>query len=156
MSTDLLRRRAWMCCACATIAAAAGLGLSARSAEPTSEEHPFAVECYYRVRWGHTEEFLRLYRKNHLPVLKKSMEKGRILRLSAVRPRHHAPEESRWDYRVTIVFKDAAVAHDHSVEEELMKQLFPDQETFQNEERKRFEILEAHWDVPIEDFTIDE
>jgi hypothetical protein len=29
--------------------------------------------------------------------------------------------------------------------------LYPDQETFRREERRRFEILQAHWDVPIED-----
>jgi len=140
---------------CAILVVAGGLSLSA-SAEPPVEGCPFAVECYYRARWGQADEFIRLYRKNHLPVLKKSMEKGRILKLSAVTPRYHATGESRWDYRVTIVFKDAIVAHDPSVEEEIKKQLFTDQETFKKEEQKRFEILEAHWDVPVEGLALDE
>jgi len=27
--------------------------------------------------------------------------------------------------------------------------LYPDQETFKKEEQRRFEILLAHWDVPV-------
>ena len=52
--------------------------------------------------------------------------------------------------RVTIVFKnpDAAFAPS-SDEETIKKQLYPDQQTFYREERRRFEILLAHWDVPI-------
>jgi hypothetical protein len=156
MLNDLLIRRAWASRICATIAIAGGLGLSAWAAEPPAEGRPFTVECYYRASWGHADEFIRLYRKNHLPVLKKSMEKGRILKLSAVTPRYHATEDGRWDYRVTIVFKDAVIAHDPAVEEEVKKQLFPDQEAFKKEEQRRFEILQAHWDVPVEDVALDE
>jgi hypothetical protein len=31
----------------------------------------------------------------------------------------------------------------------LARHLFPDQETFRREEQRRFEILDAHWDVPL-------
>ena len=31
----------------------------------------------------------------------------------------------------------------------LKKQLFPDQETYAREEQRRFEILDAHWDLPL-------
>ncbi len=31
----------------------------------------------------------------------------------------------------------------------LKKQLFPDRDTFKQEEQRRFEILDAHWDVPV-------
>ena len=59
--------------------------------------------------------------------------------------------KARWglDYRVTIVFKNLAAAHDSSAEEAIIKKLFPDQETFRKEEQRRFEILIAHWDVPL-------
>jgi hypothetical protein len=156
MLNSMWIRRAWASRLGATIAIAGGLGLSAWAAEPPAEGRPFTVECYYRASWGHADEFIRLYRKNHLPVLKKSMEKGRILKLSAVAPRYHATEDARWDYRVTIVFKDAIIAHDPSVEEESKKQLFPDQESFKKEEQRRFEILQAHWDVPVEDVALEE
>ena len=115
----------------------------------TSAETPFAVEYYYKAKWGFADEFARLFRKNHLPILKKQIESGRILEIEAEKPRYHATEDGRWDFRVTIVFRSAAAAADASGEEALKKQLFPDQETFRREEQRRFEILLAHWDVPI-------
>jgi hypothetical protein len=84
------------------------------------------------------------------------MEEGRILRLSAVTPRSHAAEEGRWDYWVTIIFKDAVVAHDTAFDAGVRKDLFPDQEAFKNVEQRRFEILPAHWDVPVEDVALEE
>ncbi len=120
---------------------------AARAAAPA--EAPFVVEYYYKAKWGYAEEFARLFAKNHLPVLRKQVESGRILEVKAVKPRYHATEEGRWDYRVTIVFRSAAAAADASGEAAIARQLYPDQETFRREEQRRFEILLAHWDVPI-------
>jgi hypothetical protein len=72
-----------------------------------------------------------------------------------IAPRLHSTEDGRWDYRVTIAFKDAAIANDNFDTEALLKQLFPDQETYKKEEHRRFEILDAHWDVPIKDVNLD-
>jgi hypothetical protein len=110
---------------------------------------PFVVEYYYKVKWGHQEEFLTLFRKNHYPLLRKQIELGRMLQVTATVPRYHTTEDGRWDYRVTIVFKDAAAANENFDEAALAKQLYPDQETYKREEQRRFEILEAHWDLPI-------
>jgi hypothetical protein len=110
---------------------------------------PFVVEYYYKAKWGHADEFLRLFRKNHYPVLKKQVEMGRMLKVWMDRPRYHTTEDGRWDYRVTIVFKNAAVANEVFDEDALKKQLFPDQETYAREEQRRFEILDAHWDLPV-------
>jgi hypothetical protein len=132
-------------------------GVAAGRDEPAADSpQPLTLECYYRARWGDADEFIRLFRKNHLPVLKALVEKGRILKVSAVKPRYHGTEDGRWDYRVTIVFRNPAVAFDPSVEEALKKQLFPDQETFRAEERRRFELLSAHWDILVDDFALDE
>ncbi len=118
------------------------------------EDKPFAVEYYYKARWGYADEFMRLYKKNHLPVLKKEMELGRILQLSATSPRYHATEDGRWDYRVTIKWKSVGVTVDGFDSEALTKALFPDQETFKREEQRRFEILLAHWDLPVVDVDL--
>ena len=115
----------------------------------TRAETPFVVEYYYKAKWGFADEFARLFKKNHLPILKKQIESGRFLEVRAEKPRYHATEDGRWDYRVTIVFKSAAVAADSSGEDEIKKQLFPDQETYRREEQRRFEILLAHWDLPL-------
>lgn len=128
---------------------------NARARSPQKDQ-PYVVEYYYKTKWGYTDEFLRLFKKNHYPVLKKQIETGRILEVRAERPRYHTTEEGRWDYRVTIVFKNVAVAMDSSSEEAIIKQLYPDQETFRREEQRRFEILLAHWDVPIVGVSLDQ
>jgi hypothetical protein len=119
------------------------------------KEQPYVIEYYYKAKWGHADEFLTLFKKNHYPVLKKEMELGRMLRVTMVAPRYHATEDGRWDYRVTIVFKNAAVANDNFDSSTIIKQLYPDQETYKKEEQRRFEILDAHWDLPIKDVDLD-
>jgi len=116
---------------------------------------PFAIEYYYKAKWGHADEFLSLFKKNHYPVLKKEMELGRMLKVSMAAPRYHTTEDGRWDFRVTIVYKNAAIANDNFDSAPLIKQLFPDQESYKKEEQRRFEILDAHWDLPIKDVDLD-
>ena len=122
---------------------------NAQAPQARANEEPFVADYYYKAKWGYADEFIRLFKKNHFPILKKQIETGRILSVTAARPRYHATEEGRWDYRVTIVFKNMAAASDQASEEPIIKQLYPDQETFRREEQRRFEILIAHWDVPV-------
>jgi hypothetical protein len=107
----------------------------------------FAIESYYKVKWGHADEFISLWKTNHYPLLKKALEKGDIISITASRPRFHSSEETRWDFRVTVVFKTAALAFDENLTEPYKKQLYPDQESYKKAEQYRFEILLAHWDV---------
>jgi hypothetical protein len=123
--------------------------LAAEPFQADSAEKPFVVEYYYKAKWGYADEFIALFKKNHYPVLKKQMETGRIISVTCVKPRYHATEDGRWDYRVTIVFKNMAAASDQASEEYIIKQLFPDQESYKREEQRRFEILLGHWDTPI-------
>jgi hypothetical protein len=139
---------------------ALGLGMFLSVLSPThgqskSGDEAFVADYYYKAKWGFADEFLTLFKKNHYPVLKKQMESGRILNVTAVKPRFHATEEGRWDYRVTIVFKNMAAALDQASEEPIIKQLFPDQVTYKREEQRRFEILLAHWDVPVVGVPLD-
>ena len=118
-------------------------------------DKPYVIEYYYKAKWGHTEEFISLFKKNHYPVLKKEMELGRILKVIAVTPRYHTTEDGRWDFRTTLIFKNAAIANDDFDASTIIKQLFPDQDTYKREEQRRFEILDAHWDLPIKDYDLD-
>ena len=120
-----------------------------------ASEKPFVVEYYYKTKWGHADEFIALFKKNHYPVLKKEVELGRMLKVSAVAPLYHSTEDGRWDYRVTIVYKNATVAHDDFDSKALIKQMYPDQETYWKEEQRRFEILDAHWDLPLKDVDLE-
>src|SRR5450432_1504545 len=113
---------------------------------PSSKDY-FTIEGYYKVKWGHADEFISLWRANHYPLLKKAMEKGDIISITASKPRYHSSEETRWDFRVTIVFKTVALAFDENLTEPYKKELYPDQESFKKAEQYRFEILLAHWDI---------
>ena len=144
----------------ALVATAMGIawGAGAPSVQPQTADsngQPYTIEYYYKTKWGHADEFLALFKKNHLPVLRKEMELGRILRVTMTAPRYHATEDGRWDYRVTIVFKNAAIANDNFDSSTLTKQIYPDQDTFKKEEQRRFEILEAHSDVPVREVDLD-
>ena len=125
------------------------------SPQQNATDKPYAVEYYYKAKWGHADEFIALFKKNHYPVLKKEIEMGRILKVFAQVPRYHATEDGRWDFRTTIVFKNAQIANDNFDSAPLLKQLFPDQDSYKKEEQRRFEILDAHWDLPIKDFDLD-
>jgi hypothetical protein len=137
-----------------TILAFAGTGRLPAQTTPAADK-PFVVEYYYKTKWGHADEFIALFRKNHYPLLKKEVEMGRLLKVSAVAPVYHTTEDGRWDYRVTIVYKNAAVAHDGYDSAPLLKQIFPDQETYKKEEQRRFEILDAHWDLPVKEVNLE-
>jgi len=120
----------------------------AQSSQQNNEA--FTVENYYKVKWGFAEEFISLWKTNQYPLLKKAMEKGDILSVIAERPKLHSGEDTRWDFKVTIVFKTAMLAFDHELTEPYKKQLYPNLEKLAKDEKYRFELLLAHWDVMTE------
>ncbi|MEP6550947.1 MAG: hypothetical protein ABJB95_07175 [Gemmatimonadales bacterium] len=115
---------------------------------------PYTMEYYYKVQWGHQQEFLQLFLKNHYPLLQKNVASGRILSVKIETPANHMTEDSRWDYRVTLTFRNSALATTGNPDEAAwIRELWPDQQTFTREEQRRFEILLAHWDLPVTDIT---
>ena len=117
-------------------------------------DQPYSVEYYYKTQWGHQQEFLQLFLKNHYPLLQKEAGTGRILSVKIETPAYHATEDGRWDYRVTIRFRNSTVATTTNPDEErFIRELWPDQETYRREEQRRFEILQSHWDLPVTDIT---
>jgi hypothetical protein len=131
------------------------VSMFAQGAPPQgAADQPYTMEYYYKVQWGHQQEFLQLFLKNHYPLLKQGVESGRMVSVKIETPANHMTEDSRWDYRVTIRFKNSTVATSPDTEEEsLIKKLWPDQDTYKREEQRRFEILLAHWDLPVTDIT---
>jgi len=129
--------------------------LLAQGAPPQGgADQPYTVEYYYKVQWGHQQEFLDLFLKNHYPLLKRIEATGRIIGLKIDSPAYHTTEDGRWDYRVTIRYKNSTVATTANPDEEaLIKELWPDQEKYKREEQRRFEILAAHWDLPVTEIT---
>src|SRR3569833_246151 len=137
------------------IAIVSSAQLMAQGAPPQGgADQPYVVEYYYKTQWGHQQEFLQLFLKNHYPLLQKMVQSGRMVSVKIETPANHMTEESRWDYRVTIRFKNSTLATTANPDEErFIRELWPDQETYKREEQRRFEILLAHWDLPVGDIT---
>jgi hypothetical protein len=116
---------------------------------PAAPEQPVTAAYYYKVRWGFQSEFERLFFKNHYPILM-SQKGGRIRDVGVLRPTFHGDGRADWTFLVTITYANWAAFQANAAEEEaIAKRLYPDQETFKKEEQRRFEILDAHWDVPL-------
>jgi hypothetical protein len=112
------------------------------------------VWYFYKVRWGFQEEFVALFKKNHLPVLRAQQEAGRMTAVRTFAPTYHGDGRADWTFAVAITFPSAAAMNSPSNEDAIVKRLYPDQATFKKEEQRRFEILDAHWDVPLNELDL--
>jgi hypothetical protein len=110
---------------------------------------PITVAYYYRIRWGAIDEFIELFERNHWPILREQLARGRFTDVRAYAPRFHGDGRADWNFLVTITYRDWAAIEEHS-DAEIAARLYPDQATFRAEEAHRFSLLEAHWDVPLE------
>jgi hypothetical protein len=115
----------------------------------------FTIENYYKVKWGFADEFIELWKTNHYPLLKKAREKGDIISVVAEKPKLHSGEDTRWDFKVTITFRNAALAFDPNLTEPYKKELYPNTDKLVKDEKHRFELLIAHWDVMIEKIQLE-
>ena len=123
---------------------------------PGASKEYFTIENYYKAKWGHADEFISLWKKNHYPLLKKAREKGDIISVNAEKPILHSGEDTRWDFKVTIVFKNVQKAFDPDLTKPYEKLLYPDSEKLEKDEQHRFEILIAHWDVMVYQIPLDD
>ena len=127
-------------------------GYQARAQQNTVKNKDyFTIESYYKVKWGHAAEFINLWKQNHYPLLKKALEKGDIISITASEPKFHSGEETRWDFRVSVVFKTVNLAFEEDLLDMYKKQLFPDSEALKKSEQYRFELFLAHWDIETAD-----
>jgi hypothetical protein len=119
-----------------------------RAAQPAPAvvEKPYLEEWVYKVKWGHADDFFDVFKKYQIRILDREKELGSVLQYTVYRPGLHTSEDQRWDYRVLIVFKNQAATAQEAIVE---KQLFPDRAAFRREENRRWELVEAHWDLPI-------
>lgn len=147
-----------MAAAAAVVLAAAAAGVvTARAQAPAaqaSSQTERTVWYFYRVKWGFQDEFVGLFRKNHYPVLQAQVKNGRMTSVRTFVPTYHGDGRADWTFAVAITFKDSAAMNAPSGEDEIVRKLFPDQDTFKKEEQRRFELLDAHWDVPLNELVM--
>jgi hypothetical protein len=129
-----------------------GAALPAARAQSSSGER--TVWYFYRVQWGHQEEFLELFKKNHYPVLKEQMG-DRLVGFKAYVPQFHGDGRADWTFATELIFKNDEKFLAPSGEEAIARRLYPDYATFRQEESRRFAILDAHWDVPLREVSME-
>jgi hypothetical protein len=131
----------------ATIGAQAPAAQAASHAERT-------VWYFYKVKWGFQDEFVALFQRNHLPILREEIKSGRMTSVKTFVPTYHGDGRADWTFAVVITYKDVAAMNAPSGDDEIIKRLYPDRPKFEKEEQRRFEILEAHWDVPLNELDL--
>lgn len=124
-------------------------------AQSAKSETNFTIENYYKTKWGFADEFINLWKANHYPLLKKAIEKGDIISVTAEKPKLHSGEDTRWDFKVTIVFRNSEKAFDDNLTEPYKKLIYPDLDKLKKDEQHRFELLLSHWDVMVERVAVE-
>jgi hypothetical protein len=110
---------------------------------------PVEIAYYYRIRWDAVGEFKELFVKNHLPVLRAQQKTGRFLDIRMYEPKFHGEGRADWHFMSVLTFADWAAVGASVDENALARSIFPDFETYRREERRRFELMDAHWDVVL-------
>jgi hypothetical protein len=112
----------------------------------SSGDKPYLVEWVYKVKWGYADEFWQIFKKYQIATLNREKELGYVTSYTVYRPGLHTGEDSRWEYRIVITYKNISSSQHGS---EVEKQLFPDQAAMKRGENRRWELTEAHYDLPI-------
>jgi hypothetical protein len=114
-------------------------------APPASSDARPTVESYYKIAPSRADEWLQLYRTQHLPILKQRRREGHILEIIIYRPFLHQGEPA-WDFKVILTYRDFAALGDRTGFEAIERRLYPDWDAHQQAERHRWEITARHWD----------
>jgi hypothetical protein len=134
--------------ALALAALVAGVGsLAAAQTAPADASAPkeHTTWYFYTVKWGYQDEFLDLFQKNHYPILKAQLGTT-IKSIRTFVPKYHGDGRADWTFAVELTFTGREGG---PTDAQLAQQLFTDLRRFRQEEERRFAILEAHWDVPL-------
>jgi hypothetical protein len=123
-----------------------GSGPAAAQAPAPSASATKTVWFFYTVKWGFQNEFLDLFQKNHYPILKAQLDAGVYVSVKTFVPENHGDGRADWTFAVELVEAANPPTFDQDA---VLKKLYPDQAKFQKEEQRRFELLVAHWDVPL-------
>jgi len=129
---------------------------SSMQAQSDSQGREVIEVSYYKIKGGLKSEWLELYKKNHLPILRDHQRAGLILRIEIYEIAFHEAEPG-WDYKVVQQMKNwSALDEMEKRVEEVRKRLYPNKEQFDKEENRRWEITERHWDEIVRPVKMEE
>jgi hypothetical protein len=129
------------------------LGVRAQAPLGQSAGEPKTTWYFYTVKWGFQDEFVDLFQRNHYPVLKAREKAGGYSSVRTFVPEFHGDGRADWTFAVELVVPSNAPASPTT--EEIIAKLYPDRAKFEKEEQRRFELLLAHWDVPLNRVNLD-
>jgi hypothetical protein len=129
------------------------LALGAQAPPKQAGGEPKVTWYFYTVKWGLQDEFLDLFQRNHYPILKAREKAGQYTSVRTYVPEFHGDGRADWTFAVELVVPPGAPAT--PTDGEIIAKLYPDRATFAKEEQRRFEILAAHWDVPLNRLNLD-
>ncbi len=130
-------------------------GMAGRAQAPAQQAggQPKTTWFFYTVKWGGQDEFLDLFQRNHYPILKAMQKSGLYLSVKTYVPENHGDGRADWTFAVELT--EPAVRPASPTEDEIVAKLYPDRAKLQREEQRRFELLVAHWDVPLNHIDLD-
>lgn len=115
---------------------------------------PFVLEHSYWIIAGQTDHFIELFNRNKLPLLRREISEGRILWMRMTRPRLRSSDPAQPDFRLTVAWRNAAVAWDDLDPARFVRQLFPDPDRHAREERQREALVLRRSDVPVQELIV--
>ncbi len=123
------------------------LAVGAQAPPKQAGAEPKTIWYFYTVKWGFQDEFLDLFQRNHYPILKAKEKAGMFRSVRTYVPEFHGDGRGDWTFAVELVVPPNPPTTPS--DEEIIAKLYPDRATFAREERRRFEVLTAHWDAPL-------
>ena len=112
---------------------------------------PFVVEQTYWIKPGKELQFLELFEKNRVPLLRARVKEGHILWMRLSRPPFNA-NNLQWDLRLTVAWRDANVALQRA---SLAKaQMAKDAQRLSMEQQIMEELIVERTEVPVQEWSV--
>lgn len=112
---------------------------------------PFVVEQTFWIKPGKELQFLDLFEKNRVPMLRSRVKEGHILWMRLSRPQFNAINE-QWDLRLTVAWRDADTAMERIG---LAKTpMGKDTQRMSMEQQIMEELILERTEVPVQEWTV--
>jgi hypothetical protein len=126
--------------------ALAPLGAPAQQDPVALARAPFVVEQTYWIKPGKELQFLGLFEKTQIPLLRAKLKDGRALWVRLSRPGFNAAND-QWDLRLTVAWRDPDSA---------MGQVPTGKTPLTTEQQIMEELIVEHTDVPVQQWSLDD
>lgn len=126
------------------VLAFASIPLNAVAQHDAAARAPFVVEHTYWIKPGKEMQFVGLFEKSRVPLLRAKIKEGHVLWARLSRPHFNAINE-QWDLRVTVAWRDANSAVERTPQAK--GQLAMEQQIMD-------ELIIERTDVPVQEWNL--